>query len=153
MGPPVPITARVHFTPQRPFCLGCTLPLRPKGPKGGLQAGRTDTQPRSEPFEQGDTKPLSLSRSTVAGECRDPDGGVQTIPKQTAACTQTETQPTACKILHQPRRNPGRCEAAGTAWGNLRHGRLRLRVEVLSRRGQVGLAKSALPASPSSQKG
>eukprot|EP00976_Prorocentrum_cordatum_P115910 1196082-Prorocentrum_minimum.AAC.1 len=37
--------------------------------------------------------------------------------------------------------------------GNPSHGRLQPRGEVGSRRGEVGLAVSALPASPSSQKG
>ena len=36
-----------------------------------------------------------MSRPAVTGECRDPDGGAQTIPNQAAACTQTETQPAA----------------------------------------------------------
>ena len=72
-----------------------TRQLACMGPRVGLQTGRTDTQPRSEPFERGETKPLFVSRPAVTGECRDPDGGAQTIPNQAAACTRTETQPAA----------------------------------------------------------
>eukprot|EP00976_Prorocentrum_cordatum_P107440 1194641-Prorocentrum_minimum.AAC.1 len=111
-----------------------TRQLARKGPRGGLQAGRTDI------------------RSAVAGECRDPDGGAQTIPNQTAACTQTETQPTAWVPRKNTRDFPedvGRPDCMGKPEARW----LRAVGKFVSRRGEAGLAESALPASPSSQEG
>eukprot|EP00959_Pyramimonas_sp_CCMP1952_P043456 908764-Pyramimonas_sp.AAC.2 len=66
------------------------------------------------PALRGETKPLPVSRSVFTLECSAPDGGTQTIPNQTAACTRTETQSTARVLLHKPRRIPGRCGDART---------------------------------------
>eukprot|EP00976_Prorocentrum_cordatum_P116231 1196131-Prorocentrum_minimum.AAC.13 len=73
---------------------------------------------------------------------------------KTAAFTRTETQ-SATRVGSFT--NPGEFpEGVGTpelTRGNRSHGRLQPRGDVGSRRGEAGLAESALPASPSSQEG
>eukprot|EP00959_Pyramimonas_sp_CCMP1952_P097580 2039731-Pyramimonas_sp.AAC.3 len=101
-----------------------TRQLACKGPKGCLQAGRTDTQPRSEPFERGETKPLSVSRAAFAGECRDPDGGALTILTRLPPVP----EPRYNQLREFPSKTPEICRKmwrCRTAWGNpLLHGRL-----------------------------
>eukprot|EP00959_Pyramimonas_sp_CCMP1952_P032684 685578-Pyramimonas_sp.AAC.1 len=62
-----------------------------------------------------------------------------------------ETISCACS-LHKPRRVPGRCGDAATDDGEPESRTVASRGEVESRRREGGLAESALPAGPSSQK-
>eukprot|EP00959_Pyramimonas_sp_CCMP1952_P179515 3753209-Pyramimonas_sp.AAC.1 len=73
----MPITSTVMAIWHRPRALllihargspgPMTRQLACKGPKGGMQAGRTDTMPSLQAaFEWGKTKPLSVSRTAVA---------------------------------------------------------------------------------------